>query len=85
MPLLKQTGQKGKRVRVWTGTRYYPLGASIWPALSVQEKVTIAENLRKLFGGEISPEFLHESSARAVAYVEDTEPVPVRKDGDQSV
>jgi hypothetical protein len=75
MALLKQVGHKGKRVKVWTGSRYYPLGASIWPVLSVQERVTIAENLRKLFGGEISPEFLRESSARAIAYVEDTEPV----------
>ena len=75
MPLLKQTGQTGKRVKVWTGRRYYPLGASVWPALSVQERVTVAENLRKLFGGEISPDFLQESSARAICYVEDTEPV----------
>lgn len=79
MALLKQTGQEGKRVRVWTGIRYYPLGASVWPPLSVQEKVTIAENLRKLFGGEISPDFLQEHSARAICYVETTyveEPKP---------
>ena len=71
MALLEQKDQKGKRVRVWTGKRFYPLGASIWPPLSVQEKVTVAENLRRLFGGEISPEFLEKHSARAVAYVEE--------------
>lgn len=71
MALLKQTGHKGKRVKVWTGKRFYPLGASAWPPLDVQEKLTVAENLRKLFGGQISPEFLQDHSARQVFKIEE--------------
>jgi hypothetical protein len=72
MAILKQVGHKGKRVKVWTGLRYYPLGASCWPPLTVQEKITVAENLRQLFGGTISPDFLEDHAARAIFKVETT-------------
>jgi hypothetical protein len=70
MAVLKQVGHKGKRVKVWTGMRYYPLGASIWPALTPQEIVTVATHLKALFGATISPDFLEDHSARAIFKVE---------------
>jgi hypothetical protein len=73
MALLKQTVMKGKRVKVWTGRRFYPLGASVWPALSLKEKITIAENLKQLFGGTIDPEFLKDHSARQIFKVEEVD------------